>query len=144
MREEQCYGVIPVIKDKEYKFLILLHTGLENNWSFPKGHVEGNETPIQTALRELEEETGIKEVEILDLPLLDEEYSIVRNGEKKLKKNGYFIGFIKNESLVLQAEEIRDSKLLTYDEAMKEITYKERREVLQKAKEYLEEYERRK
>lgn len=144
MKEEQCYGVIPVIKDEEYKFLILLHTGLENNWSFPKGHVEDSETPIQTALRELEEETGIKDVEILDLPILNEEYSITRNGERKLKKNGYFIGFVKDVNIAIQEGEIQESKWLTYDEAMKEITYRERREVLQHAKEYLEQYERRK
>lgn len=144
MKEEQCYGVIPVIKDKEYKFLILLHTGLENNWSFPKGHVEDGETAIQTALRELEEETGIKDVEILDLPILNEEYSIIRNGERKLKKNGYFIGFVKDVNVSIQEGEIQESKWLTYGEAMKEITYRERREVLKQAKDYLEEYERRK
>ena len=48
MPKEQCYGVIVVFKEEEYKFLILLHTGLENNWGFPKGHMEDSETPIQT------------------------------------------------------------------------------------------------
>ena len=32
---------------------------LSDKWSFPKGHRELNETPIQTATRELKEETGI-------------------------------------------------------------------------------------
>jgi 8-oxo-dGTP pyrophosphatase MutT (NUDIX family) len=30
-----------------------------NNWGFPKGHLEGNESPAETALRETAEETGL-------------------------------------------------------------------------------------
>ncbi len=30
----------------------------EKVWTFPKGHPDGKETPLQTALREVEEETG--------------------------------------------------------------------------------------
>lgn len=29
-------------------------------WCFPKGHIENNETPFQTAIREFEEETSVK------------------------------------------------------------------------------------
>lgn len=29
-------------------------------WGFPKGHIEKNETPFETALREFEEETSVK------------------------------------------------------------------------------------
>jgi len=31
-----------------------------NNWGFPKGHLEGDESPAQAALRETEEETGLR------------------------------------------------------------------------------------
>jgi 8-oxo-dGTP pyrophosphatase MutT (NUDIX family) len=30
-----------------------------NNWGFPKGHLEGNESPAEAALRETAEETGL-------------------------------------------------------------------------------------
>jgi 8-oxo-dGTP pyrophosphatase MutT (NUDIX family) len=30
-----------------------------NNWGFPKGHLEGNESPAQAAIRETAEETGL-------------------------------------------------------------------------------------
>src|SRR5215213_2398777 len=31
-----------------------------NNWGFPKGHLEGDESPAQAALRETAEETGLQ------------------------------------------------------------------------------------
>jgi 8-oxo-dGTP pyrophosphatase MutT (NUDIX family) len=31
-----------------------------NNWGFPKGHLEGDESPAQAALRETAEETGLR------------------------------------------------------------------------------------
>jgi 8-oxo-dGTP pyrophosphatase MutT (NUDIX family) len=31
-----------------------------NNWGFPKGHLEENESPAEAALRETEEETGLE------------------------------------------------------------------------------------
>jgi len=39
------------------KFLLLYHG--HNYWNFPKGKIEENERQIQTAFREVEEETGI-------------------------------------------------------------------------------------
>lgn len=40
-------------------FFLVLKNRWNNNWSFPKGHVEKNESPFIAALRELKEETGI-------------------------------------------------------------------------------------
>ena len=40
--------------------LYLLIRDSYNNWGFPKGHLEGEESPAQAALRETEEETGLK------------------------------------------------------------------------------------
>lgn len=51
-------GVIPFRQiGGEREFLIVLQTN--NCWSFPKGHMDRGETEIQTALRELYEETGL-------------------------------------------------------------------------------------
>ena len=48
------------------KFLLLYRRG--NYWNFPKGHFKPGERSIDTALRELEEETGIKKSELRILP----------------------------------------------------------------------------
>jgi 8-oxo-dGTP pyrophosphatase MutT (NUDIX family) len=33
-----------------------------NNWGFPKGHLEGDESPAEAALRETQEETGLQQL----------------------------------------------------------------------------------
>jgi len=48
------------------KFLLLYRRG--NYWNFPKGHFEEGENGLKAALRETEEETGIKEAELRLIP----------------------------------------------------------------------------
>jgi bis(5'-nucleosidyl)-tetraphosphatase len=48
------------------KFLLLYRRG--NYWNFPKGHFMPGERSIDVALRELEEETGIKKSELHIVP----------------------------------------------------------------------------
>lgn len=39
--------------------ILLLFRGKHNDWSFPKGHCEAGESFEETALREIQEETGL-------------------------------------------------------------------------------------
>lgn len=48
------------------KFLLLYRRG--NYWNFPKGHFEKGEDSLATALRETEEETGIRRSELRIIP----------------------------------------------------------------------------
>lgn len=58
-------------------------------WSLPKGTPDGDETPEQTALREVAEETGL-EVRILD-SIGDIHYRFVRDGCRIDKTVHYFL-----------------------------------------------------
>ena len=53
-----CASVILI--DPETKEILLVHHKKFNKWVQPGGHIEGYELPIDTALREVLEETGIK------------------------------------------------------------------------------------
>ena len=44
------------------KFLLLYHGG--RYWNFPKGHIEAEEKSLEAAVRETEEETGIRAVDL--------------------------------------------------------------------------------
>lgn len=45
---------------------ILLIQDAKSRWTIPKGHVEEGETPRQTAEREIQEETGLQDMKVMD------------------------------------------------------------------------------
>lgn len=133
IKEDRSFGVVPLFKNK---FLLIQHQA--GHWAFPKGHQEEGETREEAALRELNEEAGI-ECELLNLATVKEEY-IFTDIDKKLchKTVEYFIGKTKTSKVVIQKEEIADYKWATFKEALKRITFKEGRQTLKKAQEYLD------
>ncbi len=56
--EKSCGALVYRIQNNEPELLLVRHK-MGGHWSFPKGHVEAGETEQQTALREVQEETGL-------------------------------------------------------------------------------------
>ena len=52
-------GVLPYREKGQEREYLLVFEEFSQCWSLPKGHMEAGETEIQTALRELKEETGL-------------------------------------------------------------------------------------
>jgi len=52
-----------VVLNQEGKVLVTSQGG--NSWSLPKGHVDPGEDPLQAAIRETKEESGITEVHFI-------------------------------------------------------------------------------
>jgi len=63
VRETTSGGII-FRRDAAGKLEILLIQDAKNRWTIPKGHVEPNEEPRQTAEREIREETGLQEMKV--------------------------------------------------------------------------------
>jgi len=61
---------------------LLLHHSGEDRWCFPKGHIEPGESALTAARREIEEETGLREVE-LDDELLSTTYRFFDPGRDR-------------------------------------------------------------
>ena len=64
MREEVSAGIILFNEIVDKEFLLLNYPS--KHWDFVKGKMEKDETPLETALRETKEETGISDVEFID------------------------------------------------------------------------------
>jgi bis(5'-nucleosidyl)-tetraphosphatase len=148
MIKDQSFGVIPILKEaQQIKFLLIQHQ--KGHWAFPKGHPEDNETSIETAQRELKEETGISEVKVLSEKEFEEKY-IFRNtyGGKKGseadlidKSVTYFIGFVENPEITIQVKEVKDYKWLSFEEALETMTFEPGKKLLIEAHDYLESLE---
>ena len=63
LQKDSAVGVIPVYK-KGDEFLFCLIQDENGFWGFPKGHQDEGESEEKTAIRELEEEAGIEDVEL--------------------------------------------------------------------------------
>jgi 8-oxo-dGTP pyrophosphatase MutT (NUDIX family) len=62
VREYSSGGIVFRVIDKTIEILLL--QDLKTRWSIPKGHIESGETPKQAAVREVSEETNIKELKV--------------------------------------------------------------------------------
>ena len=121
-REKSC-GCIIINKNK-----VLLIKQTKGHWGFPKGHVEKDETEIETAIREVKEETNL-DVEIDANKRYTMEY-VTDKGT--LKQVVLFIAKCTVGEIKAQECEVNDIKWLDFDEAMQTITYDNTRELFKK------------
>lgn len=65
VREPTSGGVVYRKNPTTGELEILLIQDSKDRWTIPKGHIEEGETPKATALREISEETGLSDTEII-------------------------------------------------------------------------------
>ncbi|MDE0741094.1 MAG: NUDIX domain-containing protein [Candidatus Poseidoniia archaeon] len=109
--------------------------GEGGHWDFPKGHVEQNETELETALRELEEETGISKVEIIADFRHSISYTFSRRSESISKEVIFFLASTVEKRVTLSHEHI-DYAWLDFNNALEKLTYENARQILKKALPY--------
>ncbi|MBU1007061.1 MAG: NUDIX hydrolase [Candidatus Omnitrophica bacterium] len=102
-------------------------------WTWPKGKLEKGETPEQAAIREIGEETGLKNIDLID-KLEDVKYFYIRD-KNLIAKTVYFYLFSHSgaESLKVLYEEIQDAAWFTNAEALAKLEYKGAKALLKKA-----------
>ncbi|HVO86726.1 MAG TPA: NUDIX domain-containing protein [Candidatus Binatia bacterium] len=66
VREPTAGGIIFRRSPKSSGVEILLIADSKGRWTIPKGHIEEGETPRQTAEREIQEETGLVKMRMMD------------------------------------------------------------------------------
>ena len=54
------------VVNKERTKVLMIYHNIYKSWSWTGGHADGESDLLQTAIRELKEETGIKNVKVLD------------------------------------------------------------------------------
>ncbi len=120
------------IENKNYYLIIKSHNG---DIGFPKGHMEAGESEIQTAIRELREETGAT-VEITPGFRRQIEYPLHRV-PGTMKQSVYFLGKCTSDELIPQATEVTEAVFLPYKEALLVLTFEDAKEILKDAEEFI-------
>ena len=138
--KDQSFGVAAVFKQSDGDFLFCLVQHQGEHYGFPKGHPNPGETPLETARRELEEETGLVDVEIIPELYFDHSYMFEKDGVTYDKSVRYFLGYVSNTNTVIPDDfkhEISEIKWLPYKEVRKMITYENAKLLLDQVWEYL-------
>lgn len=132
MKFEKSCGCIVLNEKKE---ILLVHS-VQEHWEMPKGHMEPGETEVETAIREVKEETNI------DVFILDENKKYVETYspyEGTRKKVVYFLARNKNNMVQPQLEEITEIKWLSLEKAIPMISYESSKKIIKQVKIELEE-----
>ena len=122
-------------KDGERRYLLIKNES--GHIGFPKGHTDYGETELDTAKREVFEETGLEFIQYGDFR---NEYTYLTR-EKSVKTGVFFIGHYEYREPVIQQDEILDDWLLPYGKAMELLNFPEDRELLAHAEKYINEKE---
>jgi len=122
------------IKNKKEEILILLAKHSQHKgWVFPKGLIDKDrkESNENAALREVKEESGAEgEIKLALEPI---SYWYVWEGEKRKKTVYYFIMKYIGGDITKHDFEMEDVRWFEPQEALKTLTYKSEKELLQKA-----------
>ena len=91
-----------LVKNQDGGFLFIFRNG---KWDLPKGKAEYDETPDMTALREVEEECGLKNLKI-EKELIKTFHTYKEKGKLILKKtHWYLMSITSDQKLIPQTEE---------------------------------------
>lgn len=148
--DDTAYGIIPILPptDREgHRYLLILHN--KGHWGFPKGHRDphAEESDVQAAERELQEETGITGYELLEDCELTEHYRFTSpDGVKVRKQVLYFVAMVASTEsgdppkVRVQPEEIRDFRWCSFDQALALFQFEEARHLLRNCEQHLQSY----
>jgi 8-oxo-dGTP pyrophosphatase MutT (NUDIX family) len=116
--------------DSGPRFLLLDYG---KHWDYPKGHLEKGETAWDAAVRELEEETGIRRVERVG-GFKEEMHYLFRSKKRGLvsKRVTFFLGRTETKKVAL-SDEHEGYAWMAYREALDRLTYPNARRMLRAA-----------
>ncbi len=143
--KDEAFGIIPVvpaINGMPRHYLLIFHN--KGHWGFPKGHKDGDETDLEAAQRELEEETGLNIYNLVDGLQLSETYQFYSPTGVRIEKTvTYFVALVPLSSsgslpsITIQVEELADYRWCTLEQGLELISFQEGRRLLKTCEQQL-------
>lgn len=135
--QEHSCGLVLFRQLGEKRYYLLMHYKA-GHWDFAKGHVEEGENEEETALRELEEETRIRRVQVLPGFRYEYEYEFGgRAGRTTHSKRVTFMLARTDEQEVRISHEHRGARWVPYSRAIHMVTFENAKHMLRAAEEFL-------
>ncbi len=135
MLHEKSCGAVVFFKGDKVSYLLLQYEA--GHWDFVKGNVEPNESEIETVLRELREETGIVATAPMEGFRDRIQYFYRRQGETIQKEVVFYLIQADTQKIELSFEHV-GYIWLDYQHTFEKLTFKNARDVLQKAHSFLQ------
>lgn len=133
MTYEKSCGAIVYRKFHGNTEILLIRHIKSGYWSFPKGHVEADETEEETARREIKEETGLDV--LVDTGFRQTvTFSPRRDASKTVV---YFVAKAINFDFKPQEEEISEVRWIEIGQAASQLTYDNDKLIVSKAKSFI-------
>lgn len=96
------------IIDAARQYVLLTHHAKLNKWLQPGGHADGDENVLRVALREAEEETGVKNFKLLSSEIFDLDIHPIPERKDMVAHDHYDIRFLlqadRNDPLIITEE----------------------------------------
>ena len=134
VREPTAGGVIFRRNKKTNKVEILLIQDAKDRWTIPKGHIEEGETAQETAIREIGEEAGLHDVDMLGW-LGKIHFRYRRIDRLVLMTTQIYLVRVRTDGNEIQKEEwMNGIKWFPFNEALDLIEYEDIAKLMLKAK----------
>ena len=143
MTEKYRKAVFAVCYSKEYKkikYLLLKRKLHWKGWEFPKGGVEEKEKPLDAVKREVQEETGLKILNIKNFKVTGKYlYNKKFSDRKDFFGQTYslYSAEVKKEKVTLDKKEHSDYKWLDFNKALELLTWQNQKECLKLVDDWL-------
>ncbi|GAA0121779.1 MAG: NUDIX domain-containing protein [Clostridium argentinense] len=131
--EKSCGAVVYRNIDNNLEFLAV-KSKCSDQWGFPKGHVEFEETEEETAKREVWEEAGIN-IDIIDGFKMNINYNIKKDIKKEVI---FFLAKLSEKPAIINFKEIHEYKWDNFENMLNLLTYNNQKDILKKAYNFLQ------
>jgi 8-oxo-dGTP pyrophosphatase MutT (NUDIX family) len=124
MHVAESGGIVVTFDSDPIRVLVVKAKKNPNEWIFPKGHIETNESAMDAAVREVMEEAGIEAV-VLDLVGASE---FISDGDT-VHVEYYLLRYVRE----IGSDEQRERCWCTYEEALRLLSFADARKLLHQA-----------
>ena len=142
MEKEYSAGAVIYRNSADEPLFLLVYSGRNGNWGFPKGHIEPGENELEAARREIFEETGLRELDFLTGFREEEVYPVVsmrppHKGQRIEKHAIYHLCRTNMCTAAVDEEEITDYVWVSLEKAEELLPFASMKALLRKARTFI-------